>query len=138
VHPEKDWENGVTITSGSLGHGLPIAVGLAYGRALSNQTGVVHVMVGDGECQEGTTWEALHMARRLNLHFRLVIHLDNNGYQGSDASLVSVWEHMQAIFPVRVYATKKGQGIARFENDPMKSVHLVTDQDYAEMMEELR
>ncbi len=138
VHPEKDWENGVTITSGSLGHGLPIAVGLAYGRKLAGQTGIVHVLMGDGECQEGTTWEALHMARRLNLYRDLVVHLDDNGYQGSDAMLTDVATHMQGIFSVCRHVTNKGQGIKMFEDEPIKSVHLVTDKDFANIMEELR
>ncbi len=138
VHPEKDWENGVTITAGSLGHGLPIAVGIAYGRVLTNQTGVVHVLMGDGEAQEGTTWEALNMASRLNLGSNLVVHMDENGYQGSDAASVPVGDLMERLFPIRRHKTNKGQGIARFEGNPVQSVHLVTDQDYLEIMEELK
>ncbi len=138
VHPEKDWPNGVTITAGSLGHGLPIAVGLAYGRMLTNQTGTIHVLMGDGECQEGTTWEALHMAKRLNLFNNLQIHLDENRYQGSEPVVIDVADDMQMIYPIIRYFTNKGEGIKRFENDPIKSVHLVTDQDFAEIMEELQ
>ncbi len=137
VHPERDPENGVTITAGSLGHGLPVGVGIAYSKQLRNTPGTVHVLMGDGEAQEGTTWEALHMAARLNLQ-NLLVHLDDNDYQGSDALLTNVRRHMQDIFPVRCYGMRKGAGIKRFEDDPVKSVHLVTNEDFAELMEELR
>lgn len=137
VHPERDPENGVTITSGSLGHGLPIAVGIAYAKQLRNERGTVHVLMGDGECQEGTTWESLLTATRLGLNSNLVVHIDCNGWQGSDAVLFEYMRPLRALWPVRMHFTKKGQGIKRFEDDPQKSTHLVTDKDYAELMEEL-
>ena len=46
-------------TTGSLGHGLPIATGMVLSRKLSNNSGKIYVMISDGECQEGTTWKAL-------------------------------------------------------------------------------
>ena len=61
-HPDRDPANGVTCTAGSLGHGLPMAVGIALGKKLAGEPGTVHVLVGDGEALEGTTWESLLMA----------------------------------------------------------------------------
>jgi len=137
VHPERDPENGVTITSGSLGHGLPIAVGMAYAKKLKGEPGVVHVLMGDGECQEGTTWESLLMAGRLKIADHLSVHVDFNNWQGSDAILMNVGL-IRAIYPIEGHYYEKGRGIKRFEQHPEKSVHLVTDQDYSEIMEELR
>ncbi len=97
----------------------------------------MHVLMGDGECQEGSNFEALCMAERLNLWDGLKVHVDVNGYQGSDADLTKAARHLVSLFPIRRHQTLKGQGIARFEKDPVKSVHLVTDEDYAQIMEEL-
>jgi transketolase N-terminal domain/subunit len=138
VHPEHDPENGIWMTAGSLGHGLPTAVGMAWAKKHKNERGIVHVLLGDGECQEGTTWEALHLASRFDLGGRLVVHVDWNGYQGSDGLLTEgLMNHIETIFPIEAHFTRKGYGVKRFEDNPIKSVHLVTAQDYAEIMEEL-
>lgn len=74
--------NGVSYTSGSMGHGLPAAVGMALAKKIKKQDGFVYVLIGDGECQEGTTWESLLIAAKHNLH-NLKIIIDCNGIQGS-------------------------------------------------------
>jgi transketolase len=137
VHPERDVENGVTITAGSLGHGLPIAVGMAYAKRIQDARGMVNVLMGDGECQEGTTWEALHLARRLKLHYGLTVYVDYNGYQGSERLLSDCCDRMAAIFPVKFCKTKKGEGVTMFEEHPEKSVHLVTETDFENINQEL-
>lgn len=137
VHPERDQQNGVTITAGSLGHGLPIGVGMAYANKLNGSDGIVHVLMGDGECLEGTTWESLHLAERLELWGHLEIHVDYNKWQGSDRLLCDCIDAMESIFFIHIHETKKGNGIRRFEDNPEKSVHLVTETEYAEIMEEL-
>ena len=137
VHPERDMANGIQITAGSLGHGLPIGVGIAWARKLRKEPGIVHVLVGDGECEEGTTWETLHLAARLRLQGRLVVHLDHNGYQGSDPLVFDSAEAMKVIYPIVDHHTRKGAGIKMFEDNPIKSVHLVTEADYNAIMKEL-
>ncbi len=77
-HPERDPENGVTATTGSLGHGLPMAVGIALAKQLKGESGIVHVLLGDGECAEGTTWESILLAGAWKLD-NLKIHVDGNG-----------------------------------------------------------
>ena len=57
-HPEIDPANGIPCTTGSLGHGLPMGVGMALARKLMKEPGRTYVMMSDGECQEGTTWES--------------------------------------------------------------------------------
>ena len=58
-HPDCTKVPGVEASTGSLGHGFPFAVGLALGLRIKNRmTNKVYVLVGDGECHEGTVWEA--------------------------------------------------------------------------------
>lgn len=68
---------GVLFTTGSLGHGLPEAVGLAYAKKIQNIEGRVFVLIGDGELNEGSNWEAIQVASRMKLD-NLVCIVDNN------------------------------------------------------------
>lgn len=72
---------GVTASTGSLGHGLGMAVGMAYADKLKGDDRTVFVLIGDGEMQEGSIWEALMMAPNLGLN-NLVVFLDLNDFQG--------------------------------------------------------
>ena len=80
THLEIDSMNGIHATTGSLGHGLPIATGMALGRKLRSIEGRIFVMISDGECQEGTTWESLLIAARHQLS-NLVVIVDYNKIQ---------------------------------------------------------
>jgi len=81
-HPTLDEKNGIHYTTGSEGHGFPAAIGMALARKMKNKPGKIYVIVGDGECQEGTTWESLLLAAHYKLD-NLVIIADWNGIQGS-------------------------------------------------------
>jgi len=80
THLEIDQENNVHCTTGSLGHGLPIGLGMALARKIQNKQGKIYVMMGDGECQEGTTWESLLIATKHKLD-NLNILVDYNKVQ---------------------------------------------------------
>ena len=80
AHPDIDIENGIECTTGSLGHGLPIGVGMAIAKKLKEEEGTIYVIVGDGECQEGTTWESAMIASHNKLD-NLCIIVDRNGLQ---------------------------------------------------------
>ena len=80
THLEIDTLNGIHCTTGSLGHGLPIATGMALGRKLQQKKGKIFVMISDGECQEGTTWESLLIASSHNLE-NLTVIVDYNKIQ---------------------------------------------------------
>jgi transketolase len=84
AHPDLDEKNGIFATTGSLGHGLPIAVGMAFARKLKHQKGNIFVVLGDGEIQEGTTWESLNLARKFKLDNLYVI-IDSNKLQALDS-----------------------------------------------------
>ena len=76
-HPDRNLVPGVEISSGSLGHGLPLAVGTALGlRAQGNDARVV-VLVGDAELDEGSNHEALELAAALDLDRLTVVVVDN-------------------------------------------------------------
>ena len=80
AHP--DYGNpGIEASTGSLGHGLAIAAGMAYADRLQGHARTVFAVLGDGEMQEGSTWEAIMMAPNLKLD-NLVVFLDVNDYQG--------------------------------------------------------
>jgi len=80
THLELDSKNGIYCTTGSLGHGLPIATGMAFARKQQKKPGKIFVMISDGECQEGTTWESLLIASKHRLD-NLVIVVDYNKIQ---------------------------------------------------------
>lgn len=81
-HPSIDPANGVHATTGSMGHGFPFGIGIALAKKMKGEPGRVFVLMGDGECQEGTTWESLLLAVKLKLN-NLVVIVDNNKIQGS-------------------------------------------------------
>lgn len=80
THLEIDEKNGINCTTGSLGHGLPIATGMAFAKKYQKKVGKIIVMISDGECQEGTTWESLLIASQHKLD-NLVIVVDYNKLQ---------------------------------------------------------
>lgn len=80
---EQSLENGIEASCGSLGHGLPMAVGMAFGAKLQNKTYRVYCIIGDGEMQEGSMWEAIQFAVKHRLS-NLTIIIDNNGLQAMD------------------------------------------------------
>lgn len=68
------------MSAGSLGHGLGIGCGMAYGMTLDGHGGRVVVLMSDGECNEGSVWESAMFAAAHKLD-RLVAIVDNNGMQ---------------------------------------------------------
>ncbi len=79
VHPERDLD-GVDFCTGSLGHGLPIAVGAALAARLQASSRRVFVVLSDAELNEGSVWEAVMFAAHHRL-CNLVVILDLNGQQ---------------------------------------------------------
>lgn len=75
---------GVEATTGSMGHGLPIGVGMAYAGTLQKAKYRVYVMMSDGECDEGSDWEAILQAGHHHLD-NLTVIVDYNKYQSFGA-----------------------------------------------------
>jgi transketolase len=79
-HPEKNKLPGVEASTGSLGQGISIGIGMALAGKLDRKDFRTYVLVGDGEINEGQVWEAALYAGTHQLD-RLIVILDNNGYQ---------------------------------------------------------
>lgn len=77
VHPERNPLLDIEVSTGSLGQGLPIAVGMAMG----DRTKRTFCCVSDGECAEGSIWEGLNIASKYHLN-NLIIVVNANGYAG--------------------------------------------------------
>lgn len=80
VHPVKNLEKGIEFSGGSLGMGMPFAVGKAYALKLAGKPNKVYALVGDGECDEGSIWEAFMSASNFKLD-NLTVIIDKNGMQ---------------------------------------------------------
>lgn len=80
-HSTKDSAPGIEVSTGGLGHGLPMGIGMALAAKHDNKKHRVFVLMSDGECNEGTTWESAMFAAHHNLDNVTVI-IDYNGQQG--------------------------------------------------------
>ena len=90
-HPDMETTPGVDASTGSLGQGISIAVGMAMAAKHGGKSYKVYTMVGDGECQEGLVWEAAMAAAHYKLD-NLTVLLDHNGLQidGANDSVMSL------------------------------------------------
>ncbi len=79
-HPEKNKIPGVEFSTGALGHGLPVAVGMALAAKIKNKKHKIVVITGDGEANEGSIWEAALSASKNNLN-NLIWMIDYNKFQ---------------------------------------------------------
>ena len=79
-HPDMKKIPGVDASTGSLGQGVSIAVGMALGARHLGKDIKVYTILGDGECQEGQVWEAFMAANHYHLD-NLTVCIDNNGLQ---------------------------------------------------------
>lgn len=76
-HPDVTKVPGVEASTGSLGHGLSFSIGIALGHKINKRANKVITLIGDGESQEGTVWEAAQVGVNLKLGNLCVI-VDNN------------------------------------------------------------
>src|SRR5437764_11668440 len=78
--PAPNCAPGVELATGSLGHGLPVAIGMALAARIQQQNYRVFVVMSDGECNEGSVWEAAMFAPAQALE-RLAVVIDYNKWQ---------------------------------------------------------
>lgn len=105
---------GVTVDGGSLGHGLPMACGIA----LADKKRKVYVLMSDGELQCGTTWESLLFKKQHKLN-NLKIIVDANEFQacGKIKDILDVpWDFLRSM-GIKVVKTIKGKGVSFMENN---------------------
>lgn len=84
-HPDRRKVPGVETNTGPLGHGLPVAIGVALAARLDRSARRTFVLCGDGELQEGSMWEAAMAAGHFGLD-GLTLVVDRNGLQQGDAT----------------------------------------------------
>jgi transketolase len=84
-HPDRNKLPGVEANTGPLGHGLPVAVGMALAAKMDGRASRTFVLTGDGELQEGSNWEAAMAAAQFGLD-RLTVIVDRNRLQQGDAT----------------------------------------------------
>jgi transketolase len=93
-HPDRNLVPGIEISSGSLGHGLGIAVGVALGLRARRSSGRVFCLVGDAELEEGSNHEAIAYAGRFGLERLTCVVVDNRssslGWPGGIASRFAI------------------------------------------------
>jgi len=101
THPNRDVDAQIWVSTGSLGQGLPIAVGMAIAKPYID----IYVLTSDGELAEGSCWEALRIAGELRLE-NLKIFVNANGYSAlgrTDPELIS--ERLKLFYPCLVVKT---------------------------------
>ena len=166
-HPKMHDIPGVEASTGALGHGLSFAIGIAYANKTDNKNSHVYVVLGDGECQEGSVWEGALSAPTLELD-NLTVIIDHNKLQAMDAlenivhmqpfadkwktfgwNVVEIDGHdcsqiKEALLtrskgkPTVVIAhTAKGKGVSFMENVPIWHYRMPNEQELPILMEEL-
>ncbi len=161
-HPHRLGLPGIEASTGSLGHGFPMAVGLALGLRIQNQTARVFVLIGDGEANEGTVWESALLAAHHRLDNLVLIVDDNRSSEralgmgdlqkkfaafGWAACTIDGHNHgairealcrRRAGAPAAVVArTVKGCGITEMENEPAWHHRAPNPQELTRFLEEL-
>ena len=113
-HPDAKKIPGVDASTGSLGQGCSIAVGMALGAKHQGKSYRVYTILGDGECQEGQIWEAFMAAAHYKLD-NLTVIIDNNGLQidGSNDEVMSLGDLAAklAAFGFEVYELEDGNDL---------------------------
>tara|TARA_B100000767_G_scaffold192336_1_gene179503 strand:- start:1428 stop:2255 length:828 start_codon:yes stop_codon:yes gene_type:complete len=166
-HPVKNSKYGIDFSTGSLGMGLSIGIGLALAFKRKRMENRVFVIVGDGECNEGSIWESALCAPNLNLN-NLTVIVDHNNFQqtGSNKEIMDVsnlekkwssfnWKthsvngheiseitkilnNHDEKFPQAIIAnTIKGKGFSFSENNNDWHHKVMTKKNYDEALKEL-
>ena len=95
IHPGKDLENKIYCSTGSLGCGLPIAVG----HALADKTKDVYCLISDGECAEGSIWESLAFIHKIQM-INLKVYVNINGMAAYESiDVLYLRDRLKAFLP---------------------------------------
>lgn len=128
IHPSRDLENKLYVSTGSLGLGLPIAVG----HALATPNKTVYCMISDGECAEGSIWESLRFIADYPVD-NIQVYANINGmgaYDMIDTDLLT--RRLQAFLPcinIRISAPTEFS----FAKGLQTHYHVLHENDYASL-----
>lgn len=93
-HPKRG--GAITASTGSLGHGMPMAVGMALAKKIKGEKGRVFCLIGDGECNEGTIWENALIAHHHKLD-NLTLIVDQNHSSDRAIDMGNIEEKFKAF-----------------------------------------
>jgi transketolase len=128
IHPNRDLDNHLYVSTGSLGSGLPIAVG----HALATPNKTVYCMISDGECAEGSIWESLRFINDYPVN-NIEVYANINGmgaYDMIDTDLLT--RRLQAFLPRINIRTTKPTDFS-FAKGLQTHYHVLSDNDYASL-----
>lgn len=129
IHPGKDLDNHLYCSTGSLGSGLPIAVG----HALATPEKKVYCMISDGESAEGSIWESLAFIDRQKID-NLEVYANINGLGAYDAiDTASLVRRLQAFLP-RIHIRLSTPYEWSFAKDLLTHYYVLKPEDYAEII----
>jgi len=121
---------GVEASTGSLGHGLSLGLGMAIANKQTKNPGLVYVLLGDGECNEGSVWEAAMLASTIKLD-NLTVIVDFNGLQGFGRTnevieQTNMAERWQAfgwdVYKINGHGLNELEDVFRLQNQRPKAV----------------
>ena len=167
AHPSMNSKIGIEFSSGSLGQGLSLGVGVGISLKRKNLLDPkVYIILGDGECNEGSIWEAAAYASHMNLD-NIVVIIDNNRlqYDGTTDDILSMnpmedkwksfgWDTVtvdghdtEMLYnelskshsrPLAVIAnTIKGKGVSFMENNPLWHNGKLSEKQYEQAISEV-
>ena len=166
-HPVRNMKKGIEFSTGSLGMGLSLGIGVALALKKKKLSNRIYIILGDGECNEGSVWEAAMCASHYKLNNITVI-VDNNNFQqtGSNDQIMSLgdlslkwksfnwsttiidghnFEQINSSLEknlidcpnVIIAKTIKGKGVSIFENNNSWHHAVITKKIYDEAMIEI-
>ena len=116
-HPNMHYVPGVEASTGALGHGLLFAVGIAIADKMEGKSNHTYVVIGDGECQEGSIWEGFMSAVYHKLD-NLTVIIDHNKFQAMDRVETILGVH---DFPSKLQAF--GCAVREIDGHDHESIH---------------
>ena len=129
VHPHRDVDNGIHVSTGSLGSGILVAVGYA----IADRSRNVHVVLSDGECAEGSVWEALAFAYTHKLT-NLKVHVNVNGYSAyGTVSQLYLWLRLKCfLWSTQIWFTRSPD--VSFLRGLQGHYHVMNDENKEELL----
>ena len=127
---------GIEMNSGSLGHGLPVCVGMALAGKMDGRNYRVYTVMGDGELAEGSTEEVMKQdsqEQRWAAFGWNVISVDGDSIEALDAAFTAA-KHHQGQPTVIIANTTKGYGSALMENKAGWHHHLPNEEEYRQIV----